>query len=250
MTHEEHSDESTRDATGTGEQPSRRGTSGLATHLAWALHLDEKQAEKVAEIAAQWADGEGEYAFSRCESPAERLFLLGGLIGEHEDSLQLRDGADPETIDLGGGHSGDTWTSDGHIGECGDLVILSQVPIGRYRADFMLVLWMRQPHQDEDAPLTRVVVEVDGHDFHSTKEQLAADHERDIELLRLGVPTIRFTGSQVYADPCACFERAIGIAKCLDGVLKSFNDERENAFWEGRRIGPVAMIADPEEAAK
>jgi very-short-patch-repair endonuclease len=50
------------------------------------------------------------------------------------------------------------------------------------------------------------VVECDGHDFHDrTKQQAAYDRARDRELLRLGCPTLRFTGSEIVhaADRCA-----------------------------------------------
>lgn len=51
-----------------------------------------------------------------------------------------------------------------------------------------------------------LVVECDGHEFHDrTKQQAAYDRSRDRELLRLGVHTIRFTGSEIHhsANRCA-----------------------------------------------
>jgi hypothetical protein len=54
---------------------------------------------------------------------------------------------------------------------------------------------------------TRVVVECDGHDWHErTKQQASYDRARDRALLRIGLPTLRFTGSDIHRDAnqCAC----------------------------------------------
>ncbi len=75
-----------------------------------------------------------------------------------------------------------------------------------YRVDFYAYLtrWWHVPKQPTWAPL---VVEVDGHDFHDrTKEQAASDRKRDRDLLALGVPVMRYTGSEVYNDPHLCAE--------------------------------------------
>lgn len=70
-----------------------------------------------------------------------------------------------------------------------------QRQIGGYRVDFAICVGRR-----------RVVVECDGHAFHEkTKQQAARDKRRDRELARLGWPTVRFTGSEIWnaAQTCA-----------------------------------------------
>lgn len=62
---------------------------------------------------------------------------------------------------------------------------------GRYRVDFIL----------KDA---RLIIELDGHDYHSTKEQLERDAIRQRYLTRAGYSVIRFTGREVNRDPAAC----------------------------------------------
>jgi very-short-patch-repair endonuclease len=53
----------------------------------------------------------------------------------------------------------------------------------------------------------KLVVEVDGHDFHDrTKEQASYDRKRDRELSLEGYRVIRFTGSDVYNFPDQCTE--------------------------------------------
>ena len=75
-----------------------------------------------------------------------------------------------------------------------EIYICRQVAIGPYFADFLI--W---------TPGFALAVECDGHDFHDrTKQQAAYDRARDRELLRLGVPVIRFTGSEIHHDANRC----------------------------------------------
>jgi very-short-patch-repair endonuclease len=64
-----------------------------------------------------------------------------------------------------------------------------------YRVDFLLELGVR-----------KLAIECDGHEFHDrTKQQAAYDRARDRELLAIGIPTTRFTGSEIHhsAERCA-----------------------------------------------
>ena len=70
-----------------------------------------------------------------------------------------------------------------------------QVDIAGFRVDF--VCGRGLPHQ--------VVVECDGHDFHErTKEQATKDKARDRQLLALGFPVMRFTGTEIFMQPLVC----------------------------------------------
>jgi len=61
----------------------------------------------------------------------------------------------------------------------------------RYRVDFIL----------KDA---RLIIELDGHDYHSTKEQLEKDAIRQRYLSRAGYTVIRFTGREINRNPKSC----------------------------------------------
>lgn len=61
----------------------------------------------------------------------------------------------------------------------------------RYRVDFIL----------RDA---RLIIELDGHAHHSTKEQLEKDAIRQRYLTRAGYSVIRFTGREINRDPVLC----------------------------------------------
>lgn len=63
----------------------------------------------------------------------------------------------------------------------------------RYRVDFILM----------DA---RLIIELDGHDYHSSKEQLRNDAQRQRYLAKAGYTIIRFTGSEIYEDCAACVQ--------------------------------------------
>lgn len=61
----------------------------------------------------------------------------------------------------------------------------------RYRVDFFL----------KDA---RLIIELDGHAYHSTKEQLEKDAIRQRYLTRAGYAVIRFTGREIIRDAQRC----------------------------------------------
>lgn len=62
---------------------------------------------------------------------------------------------------------------------------------GRYRVDFIF----------KDA---RLIIELDGHEHHSTKEALEKDAIRQRYLTRAGYSVIRFTGREINRDPADC----------------------------------------------
>jgi very-short-patch-repair endonuclease len=61
----------------------------------------------------------------------------------------------------------------------------------RFRVDFIL----------KDA---RLIIELDGYDYHSTKEQLEKDAIRQRYLSRAGYTVIRFTGGEINRNPKDC----------------------------------------------
>lgn len=70
----------------------------------------------------------------------------------------------------------------------------------RYRVDFIL----------KDA---RLIIELDGHEYHSTKEQLERDAIRQRYLTRAGFSIIRFTGGEIVKGAKACVEEVRTIYK-------------------------------------
>lgn len=74
--------------------------------------------------------------------------------------------------------------------------ITPQAQIGAFRVDFLI--------ETADTGL-RVVIECDGHEYHErTKVQARKDRSRDRELQGMGYIILRYTGSEIFADPLGC----------------------------------------------
>ena len=89
------------------------------------------------------------------------------------------------------------------------LVVAPQVKIGKYRVDFFI-------------PEKKLIIEVDGKDWHNTTSQIARDNERDWFLMwEKGLRIIRITGSAV-------FNNGENIAADIKGFMNSeeFIDNR------------------------
>lgn len=74
-----------------------------------------------------------------------------------------------------------------------------------YRVDFVV-----GDERDERKYPMNIVIECDGHDYHSSKEQIKKDNERQREIENIGYTFIRFSGSEIYND----------VEKCVDEVFK------------------------------
>lgn len=70
----------------------------------------------------------------------------------------------------------------------------------RFRVDFIL----------KDA---RMIIELDGHDYHSSKEQLRNDAKRQRYLTKSGYTLIRFTGTEIKQDCIGCVNELRNIYK-------------------------------------
>lgn len=62
----------------------------------------------------------------------------------------------------------------------------------------------------------RLVVEVDGYEFHSSKEQFELDRARDATLLGRGHPTLRIPARVVLEHPERAAEMLRGAVRALD----------------------------------
>jgi hypothetical protein len=113
------------------------------------------------------------------------------------------------------------------------------------RVDFAIFI----PDFDYERPL--VVVECDGHDFHGrTRQQASKDRARDRSLTFLGIPLLRYTGSDI-----AKFANATAsqIAEFVDRRA----DQKEREWFESRGINPDMasklhreITSDPDAAVR
>ena len=75
-------------------------------------------------------------------------------------------------------------------------------PSGKYRLDFLVFY-------DGGA----VGVELDGHEWHKTKEQRSRDAARDRWFQSRRIQIVRFTGSQVFADVQGCVSELLNVVR-------------------------------------
>lgn len=78
-----------------------------------------------------------------------------------------------------------------------------------------------------------IIIECDGFEFHSTREQLNHDTIRENTLKMAGYSVIRFTGSQIYREPYHCVIQTLKFLyernkKQIDTVLKGEKNAEKN----------------------
>ena len=106
---------------------------------------------------------------------------------------------------------GMTWSHDIQFEKDG-VYIFPQSRVGRYIADFLIFM------QDDEARKF-IVVECDGHDFHEkTKHQAAQDKKRDRWMIGKGITVLRFTGSEIWANPASCAYQVFDIIDSFFGI--------------------------------
>ena len=129
-------------------------------------------------------------------------------------------------------------------GPCQIDFLWSQVPIGIYRADFVATrmsygldrvpvyagsedvepFWMGQREIiNISGP---IVIECDGREFHTTREQVTADRRRDVAMMSDGFPVVRFTGLEISDSPFECAEQIDGYLKDHKRMLCTLVDEQ------------------------
>jgi len=82
----------------------------------------------------------------------------------------------------------------------GFLSVVPQYVWENSRIDFCLL-----GKDSPEAPIERVFVECDGHEFHErTREQAQRDRAKDRAAQGAGIPILRFTGSEIYRNPTDC----------------------------------------------
>lgn len=138
------------------------------------------------------------------DSPIERLFLAQMLAEEwaNDHPVFAWNDAHKCATDLGIKPRGPILLYDGCAAFC---VVQGEISYGRdkFRIDFAFI-------EETGGKSIRVAVELDGHDFHErTKEQASRDKRRDRVLAANGWTTLRFTGSDVYADPLKVLDEVV-----------------------------------------
>lgn len=76
-----------------------------------------------------------------------------------------------------------------------------------------------------DFVIGNCAIEIDGHEYHKTKEQREKDYQKERYLLRHGYIPVRFTGTEVFLHPHKCVIEAVEIACGFESEsIKTFQD--------------------------
>lgn len=147
--------------------------------------------------AAIEAQSEFDHCFSllaaQCQSPIERL-LLAALVADRDRGI----GIDIDFFST---------RLPPPPFEC--MMVTAQSEIAGYKADFLIDVCLRNGNKV-------IVVECDGHDFHEkTKAQALHDKRRDRIMTHTGARILRFTGSEIWADPARCAEEIYSLAETM-----------------------------------
>ncbi len=86
--------------------------------------------------------------------------------------------------------------------------IKPQVEVSSHRVDFVMSSFT--PTESVGSVL---FIELDGHEYHSTKEQKKADNQRTRVLSSEADAIIRFTGTEVYENPENCVHEAMRVLR-------------------------------------
>ncbi len=80
-----------------------------------------------------------------------------------------------------------------------------------------------------------LVIEIDGHDYHSTDEQKQRDKERAGRLEKVGCVVTRFTGSEVFQDAAMCAYVAVQQIAGRIGLVTDSDKEFCAAFADANK---------------
>jgi very-short-patch-repair endonuclease len=86
-----------------------------------------------------------------------------------------------------------------------------QFEVDRYRLDFAI-------------PGEKVAIEIDGHEFHKTKEQRTRDAKRERYLQAQGWRVIRFTGTEIFENVFKCVEE-------VKSLVNIFGKKQDGWFY-------------------
>jgi hypothetical protein len=127
-----------------------------------------------------------------CESPIEVAMTLSlGIAARSQDYAVLFDFRGAQIF--------------GDIESDTTVRIRPQVLFGEYRIDLLVSMQLIEGPENEIRVINKlVVVECDGFDFHRSKEQACRDRQRDRYLQSLGLPVLRFAGSEIWGDVFRC----------------------------------------------
>lgn len=101
---------------------------------------------------------------------------------------------------------------------CNEFEIIPQNIIGIYKVDFVVRRNADNSNPPQPIPHREknFVIEIDGYEYHKTKEQREHDYKRERYLLNMGYTVIRFTGTEIFLS---CRECALEAIRMIDQIV-------------------------------
>lgn len=100
----------------------------------------------------------------------------------------------------------------------------TQGEVNSHRVDFVMTSFTTS-----EQVMSTIFIELDGHEYHSSKEQKKSDNKRTRALSSEADAIIRFTGSEVYEDPESCVHESMKVLR------KKHNKRRADLWNRGSR---------------
>jgi len=124
-------------------------------------------------------------------SPIEKMFLKAGITSRYPIVVRLE---------------GDRVVRFNEVpNDCLILLVEPQKRVGAYRIDFAMEMVLKRSVRVGPA----LAIECDGFEYHSSKEQMRRDKQRDRWLMANGYRVVRFAGTEIWSDPVGCFREAL-----------------------------------------
>jgi very-short-patch-repair endonuclease len=95
-------------------------------------------------------------------------------------------------------------------------------PQYRYKGYIMDFMYETSVNNEDNI---KFCIEIDGHDFHTTKAQRLNDYQRERFLQSEGFHVVRFTASEVYVDAIACVDEFHRIVYRICKTYDKYADE-------------------------
>jgi very-short-patch-repair endonuclease len=165
---------------------------GLPKSSAWEQRVSDASAILYVDTGGRIAATDPlSSVFRRCESPIEeRLARSLARSGFYAMANPFRF----ETVERHQGSRG------------GNLFFWVQEPMLRYRVDFLIAYY-----DPTDREFSRLIVECDGHDYHSPIQAQNRDQSRDRELRPHVAGIVHLTGAEIMRDPDAAAGRLVAL---------------------------------------
>jgi hypothetical protein len=111
--------------------------------------------------------------------------------------------------------------------------------------------WIDKKHRvDFLVPSKKVIIELYGYKYHSTKDKITKDAGRERFLQGQGYRVIRFTGTEVYKDPQKCVDEVLSIARIQPASVPPVNFPQVNTPPEIISAYSNEAVANPPWVGK